>query len=97
MAFIDMQSRVNATALRRLGEDVLLNGVTVRADFAEPFALGHMEGVSAEARAPQLILVTSDVPVGVRGKSVVARGKTFVVATHHPDGFGLSTLMLELA
>lgn len=97
MAFADLQNRVNTTALNRLGEDIVLDGITVRADFSEPFATGYMEGVSAEARDPQVTLLTSDVPAPVHGKTVTARGKAFQVVSHRPDGFGLSTLMLELA
>ena len=97
MSFAALQSRVNATALRRLGEDVLLDGVTVRADFAEPYAQGYMDGVSAEARAPQITLESTNVSAAVSGKAVVARSTNDTVASHKPDGFGLSTLILELA
>ena len=102
MSFAALQSRVNTTALRRLGEDVLLDGVSVRADFAEPYAQGYMEGVSApsvsaEARAPQITLASSNVPASVNGKAVVARSTNYTVVGHKPDGFGLSTLVLELA
>lgn len=97
MSFAALQSRVNATALKRLGEDVLLGGVTVRADFAEPYAQGYMEGVSAEARAPQMTLSSADVPANVDGVAVVARSTNYTVVGHKPDGFGLSTLVLELA
>ena len=95
MSFAALQSRVNTTALRRLGEDVLLDGVSVRADFAEPYAQGYMEGVSAEARAPQITLASSNVPASVNGKVVVARSTNYTVVGHKPDGFGLSTLVLE--
>ena len=97
MSSAALQSRVNATALRRLGEDVLLDGVTVRADFAEPYAQAYMDGVSAEARAPQITLESTNVPASVSGKAVVARSTNYTVASHKPDGFGLSTLILELA
>ena len=97
MSFAALQSRVNATALKRLGVDVLLDGVTVRADFAAPFAQGYMDGVSAEARAPQIVLDSASVPSSVDGKTVVAGGTTYTVVGHKPDGFGLSTLLLELA
>lgn len=97
MSFAALQSRVNATALNRLGVDVLLDGVTVRADFAVPYAQGYLEGVSAEARAPQITLQSTDVPAAVDGKTVVAGGTNYTVVGHKPDGFGLSTLLLELA
>jgi len=97
MSFAALQSRVNATALKRLGEDVLLGGVTVRADFSEPYAQGYMDGVSAEARAPQIALDSASVPAAVDGVAVVARGTNYIVVGHKPDGFGLSTLILELA
>lgn len=97
MSFAALQARVNATALKRLGEDVLLDGITVRGDFATPYAQGYMDGVSAEASAPQVTLSSSGVPAGVHGKTVVARGTSYTVVSHKPDGFGLSTLILELA
>ncbi len=97
MSFAALQARVNATALKRLGEDVLLDGITVRGDFAAPYAQAYMDGVSAEASAPQVTLASAHVPAGVHGKAVVARGTSYTVVSHKPDGFGLSTLILELA
>lgn len=97
MSFAALQSRVNATALNRLGVDVVLDGVTVRADFCEPYTQGYMDGASAEARAPQITLNSDDVPAAVSGKTVVAGGVNYTVIGHKPDGFGLSTLLLELA
>ncbi len=97
MSFATLQARVNATALKRLGEDVLLDGITLQGDFAAPYAQGYMEGVSAEACAPQVTLSSADVPASVHGKTVLARGTSYTVVSHKPDGFGLSTLILELA
>lgn len=97
MSFAALQTRVNTTALRRLGEDVLLDGVTVRADFAAPYAQSYLDGVSAEAKTPQITLASTSVPAAVDGKAVVARSTNYTVVGHKPDGFGLSTLMLELA
>lgn len=97
MSFAALQTRVNTTALRRLGEDVLLDGVTVRADFADPYAQAYLDGVSAEAKTPQITLESTNVPAAVDGKAVVARSTNYTVVGHKPDGFGLSTLMLELA
>ena len=97
MSFADLQTRVNTTALSRLGEDVLLDGATVRGDFATPYEQGFLDGVSAEARVPQVTLASAAVPALVHGKTVVARGSNYTVVSHKPDGFGLSTLLLERA
>lgn len=92
-----LQDRLNALALSRFGQDVLLNYVTVRADFVAPYAGGTVDGMGVEARQPQVIVVTSSVPENVRGKPIVVNGVNYTVASHQPDGYGLSTLLLELA
>ena len=92
-----LQARVNALALKRLGEDVTLNGVTVRADFAEPYVQGMADGMGAEMSAPQIVLASNDVCTSPRGKTVVARSANYKVASHKPDGYGLSILVLEAA
>jgi hypothetical protein len=98
MSTLTLQARVNAVVLKRLGEDILLdNYLTVRADFVAPYAQPVMDGVSAEALAPQLVLSSADVPAAVRGMAVVAREQKYTVVNHKPDGYGLSTLYLEQA
>lgn len=92
-----LQTRLNATVLSRFGQDVLLNYNTVRADFVVPYAGGVIDGMNVEARNPQIIIATNNVPDNVRGKPVVANDVNYIVASHQPDGYGLSTLLLELA
>lgn len=98
MAFAaDLMQRVNTIALARWGAPVSVNGTSVQADFCKPGVTGYLGGVSAEATAPQIILLTADVPANPRGKSVVVGADTYTIVEHKPDGFGLSTLLLEPA
>ncbi len=103
MSFAALQARVNSRVLTRLGNKgasgiILLDGVEVNADFLTPYAQGMADGMAAEMSEPQLVLASTDVPAGVRGKSVVADGGNYKVAAGpQPDGFGLSTLVLERA
>ena len=103
MSFAALQTRVNSRVLTRLGNKgaggvILLDGIEVNGDFLKPYALGMADGMGAEMSSPQLVLASADVPAGVRGKSVLADGGNYKVAAGpNPDGFGLSTLVLERA
>lgn len=102
MTFSSIQSRVNATALKRLGnkgesDEILLDGTPVNGDFSEPSAQAYLDGVSAEGRTPQIVLPTVEVPAHPRNLIVQVSGRTFSVVEHKPDGFGMSTLLLEVA
>jgi len=98
MTFLDTQiARVNTAVLARLGEPVTVNGQSVTGDFAQPWQQGFLEGVSASASQPQVVLADEDVPANPVGLSVVARGGTYTIAEARPDGYGLTTLLLETA
>lgn len=102
MSFAALQTRVNTSALTRLGNKgasgiVLLNAVAVNADFCKPYAQGMANGMGAEMSAPQIALPTAQVGANVRGKTVLADGGTYKVVEHQRDGYGMSTLLLEAA
>lgn len=90
-----LQTRTNAAVLAAFGEAITLNGVAVRGDFCEPSDLIHLEGVSATANKPQIVVASSDVPASPVGKAVVARSRNYTVGDATPDGRGLTMLMLE--
>lgn len=95
MDWTALQTRTNAACLAAFGESVLLNGVTVQADYCEPSDEVYLQGVSAVANATQVVVASEWVPAHPVGKTVVARGRIFTVADARPDGRGLTTLMLE--
>lgn len=90
-----LQARTNAMAIQVFGGAVTLDGQPVTADFLEPSDEAHLEGVQAMTTNPQLLIVTADVPANPVGKLVVAGDRNWVVAESHPDGHGLTKLMLE--
>lgn len=95
MDWTALQARTNAAAVAVFGEAITLNGVLVRGDFCEPSDQVYLEGVSAIASTPQLIVVSGDVPASPVGKAVVARGRNFTVGDARPDGRGMTSLLLE--
>jgi hypothetical protein len=93
----NLQDRVNRAVIGVFGsEGVTLNGVAVQADFVEPSDIAHLDGVQAMMMAPQLQMVSSDVPDAPVGMPATADGRHWRVAESHPDGYGLTRLMLEI-
>ena len=90
-----LQARTNATAIQVFGGAVTLDGQPVTADFLEPSDEAHLEGVQAMTTNPQLMIVTANVPPNPVGKLVVAASRNWRVAESHPDGLGLTRLLLE--
>lgn len=91
-----LQERVNSKAIQAFGRSVVLDGVTITADFLTPTDELFLEGVSAMAQAPQLQLKTSDVPVNPVGKTVIVDAKTYRIAEIANDGHGLTRCLLEV-
>jgi hypothetical protein len=92
-----LQDRVNTMAVQVFGDGVTVDGVSVTADFIEPSDEAFLEGVSGMTTAPQLIILTKDVPSAPVGKVVVHGVKSYRIAQIAQDGFGLSRCMLERA
>lgn len=96
--FAQAIAAMNAVIAPMLG-NVLVNigGVDLPCLFSDPSVDTTLLGSGIQASQPTLVLSTQDVPAGIRGTAVVVNGVSYIVAVHQPDGFGLSTLLLERA
>lgn len=92
MSWAALQSRLNTTALSRMGESLLLDGVAVQGDYVRPFSERGM----ASTTAPQAVVQDADVPANPVGMPVVADGTNFRVVEANPDGYGFTTLILQI-
>ena len=97
MDWTALQTRTNAAALAAFGGDVVLDGLPVRGDFHEPADQVFLDGVSAVATRPQVVVLDADVPDAPVGKRCTANGQQWLVADARPDGCGMTVLMLERA
>jgi hypothetical protein len=76
--------------------EATLDGVTVRGIFDNAFvASGY--GMGMATTNPTMTMPTSQLPADPVGKPFIYGGLSYVVAEHHPDGTGMSVLMLERA
>ena len=96
MDWLALQTRTNVACMAAFGESITLNGVAVRGDYCEPADPVYLDGVSAMANLPQVVVDSSDVPANPVGKTVVARTRTFTIGDARPDGRGLTNLFLEV-
>ena len=76
---------------------VTLNGVSKPAIFDNGYALASVGAYGMASSQPSLTMATADVPADVVGQAAVANGVNYLVATHEPDGTGVSRLLLEKA
>lgn len=76
---------------------VLVAGLPVNAIFDNGYALGSVGGFGMASTQPTLTLATANVPASPEGQAVVVNGVAYLVASHEPDGTGVSRLMLEKA
>ena len=74
-----------------------LGGVAVTAIFDKGFALGNVGAYGMVSTQPTLTLATANVPASPEGQAAVVNGVAYLVASHEPDGTGVSRLMLEKA
>jgi len=110
MSFAALQTRMNATAVKRLGQAVVLAGVTVLAKFDKRF-VGSTIGDSGIASTQSVLtLQSTDVPPQIvdwfnyfsepfnpLDLLVTVDGDNFKIVAHEPTGSGLSRLILEAA
>ena len=74
----------------------LLDDQPVRVIFGAAFALAGIGERGMATDAPQVLLPTSGVPASPYGmRLVLDDGRSFAVLEHHPDGTGVSQLVLE--
>ena len=95
MSFAALQTRLNTTAMNRLGDLATVNGVEVQARFDNAYALGGAGAIGMASSAPCLLLLTTSVPANPVGLDAVCDGVTYNIAAHEPDGAGMSRLVLE--
>ena len=93
-----LQSRTNAACLAAYGDaTIVLDGVVVTGDFCEPSDQVYLDGVSAMATRPQVVVMDADVPAAPVGKACTIGAATWLVADARPDGHGMTVLYLERA
>ena len=73
-----------------------LGGVAVQGIFDKAYDAASA-GVGLATGLPVYTLATSAVPANPVGKVLVVASTRYKVAEHHPDGTGISLLLLELA
>lgn len=97
MAFATAQARCNATALRRFGALVQLDGVDVLGDFSDAQKAREVGGMEISALDPLCTVLDADVPANPVGKTLVPDGvTTYYVIDLKGDGAGLTVLVLSL-
>jgi len=73
-----------------------LNGVSVNGIFDRAFEVATA-GVGFASSNPGFQLSSSDVPASPVGKTLVVNSTSYTVVEAHPDGTGMTTLLLEAA
>lgn len=79
------------------GQAVTVGGMVVFAIFDNGYALGSVGPFGMASTQPTLTLATANVPAAPEGQAAVVNGVAYVVATHEPDGTGVSRLLLEMS
>lgn len=103
MDWIALQNRTNTACLAAFGNPaIVLDGEVVAGDFHEPADQVFLDGVSAMASRPQVVVLDADVPAAPVGKTCLAGAAgqpqtTWLVADAQPDGHGMTVLYLERA
>lgn len=78
--------------------DATLDGVAVRGIFDADHVVAEVGGSGMAACAPAFMLSSIFVPASFSGLQLaLPDGTLWRIAEHHPDGTGLSTLLLERA
>ena len=102
MTWAQLQARTNAAVLAVFGNTPgVLGWEDVQGDFVEPSDEVFLGGVSAMARVPQYVMLSSAVPAQVVGMPLCLTppgetdARTYKVARAQPDGLGMTTLLLE--
>lgn len=83
--------------LADFGQPATVNGVAVVGIFDSAYATASVGSIGMSSMQPALTLATASVPAEPEGMPVVVMAQAYVVATHEPDGTGMSRLFLEVA
>jgi hypothetical protein len=70
-------------------------GQTVSVIFDKAIDTGTVGPYGMASTEPSIILPTAQVPANPVGATVVVNSVTYLVATHEPDGTGVSRMLLE--
>lgn len=93
--FAALEQRLNTVTMAKLANaTVLLDGVSVDGIFGDAYAQAG-GGVGMASTTPSFRLRTEHVPDAPIGKALVRDGVTYLIASHDPDGSGMSLLLLE--
>lgn len=76
---------------------ITLAGVEVAAIFDNAYAQGGVGVLGMAGTQPALTLPTASVPATPEGAAVTVGTTSYLVASHEPDGTGMSVLLLEAA
>lgn len=109
MSFAALQDRINATAVLRLGQSVLLGGEPVQAVFNQVHVNSNLGDFGAAATHSSLVIETAAIPAELQAwlsngqssaypadTSVLVGDVYYTIVGHEPSA-GLSTLVLERA
>ena len=96
--FAALESRLNTAVFAHLSNTTaIVSGVEVAAIFDNDSTLGAVGPYGMASTQPVLTLATASVPVNPVGQAAVVNGASYLVASHEPDGTGISRLLLEVA
>lgn len=95
--FATALTRLNRAVVSRLStnEVITVGGSVVSAIFDNGNTLGNVGALGMACTQPLLTLVSSDVPTNPVGTAVLVGAVPYLIATHEPDGTGISRLLLE--
>lgn len=79
--------------LADFGVDATVGVATVRVIFDAEYEAALGSGM--EALGPRVVGRTADLAAAVQGTAVTVNAVAYKVASHQPDGTGLTTLVLE--
>ena len=95
-AFAALESRVNSSVFNRLSNAVAtLNGTEVQGIFDNDYDAAGVGLSGMAGSTPVFKLATNLVPPSSVGLPLVVGGRTYHIVESHPDGTGLTLLMLE--
>lgn len=97
MNFSDLESRLNSSVLKHLANaSGLCNGVTIPGILKREY-IESLTGVGMSGVFPTFKVASGQVPASPRGKQITINDTSYKISEAHPDGSGLTQLVLELA
>lgn len=95
MTFATALSSAHAALLATFGEAITIAGVAKTGIYSGPYEEVAMQGGAVEGYAPHVLVKNADAAGVTHGTAVVARGVTYYVVNIHPDGEGMTALVLS--